>query len=60
MFETGSLCVALTGLELYVDQAGLDLTEVLLPLLCWDKDMCHHTRYFCSLLLGYICHSGSF
>ena len=38
-FETGFLCVALTVQELaLVDQAGLELTEIQLPLTleCWD------------------------
>jgi hypothetical protein len=32
-FETGSLCVALDVLELFVNQAGLKLMDIFLPLL---------------------------
>ncbi|KAL6079481.1 hypothetical protein STEG23_029375, partial [Scotinomys teguina] len=41
--ETGSLCIALNGIELspYIKlKTSLELTEILMPLLpkCWDKD----------------------
>lgn len=38
-FETGFPYLELTSLELCVDQAGLDLTNIHLPLPpdCWDK-----------------------
>jgi hypothetical protein len=44
-FDTGSHYVALAGLELSVDQAGLELREILLPLppKCWDSLWCHCT-----------------
>lgn len=42
-FEAGSP-VAMTVLELtYVDQVGLSLTEICMPLVCWDQryaDLC--------------------
>ena len=43
IFETGLLCVTLALLELTVDQDGLKLTEIHLPLPSEFKGMCHYT-----------------
>lgn len=47
-----------TGLKLaYLDQAGLDLAEICLPLPpdIFIKDVCHHARPFSSLEMNYLC-----
>ena len=46
--QTCFLYVAPAVLKLSVDQAGLELTEIHLPLPpeCWDKGMHHHVRQY--------------
>lgn len=61
-FETESHFAALAGLELnYVDEAGLELSEILLPLSLWSagtENTSHHTQLSLSFdrLLQAICY----
>lgn len=45
VFETGSHFVSMTGLELDIDQAGLERIEIHLPLPFKSfKGLCHYTQ----------------